>query len=60
MSLRAWDASIIRKAASLYNLAIKVGLDSVLKMTFKAKYAKYREKLAVKWAERELAAGKPF
>jgi hypothetical protein len=58
--LRAWDASITRKAASLYNVAVKGGLDSVLKMAFKANYAQYREKLAVKWAERELAAGKPF
>jgi hypothetical protein len=60
LSLRAWDASISRKAASLYNLAVKGGIDSVLKMTFKANYAAYREKLAVKWAERELKAGKPF
>jgi hypothetical protein len=60
LSLRAWDASISRKAASLYNLAIKGGVDSALKMMFKGKYAKYREGLAVKWANRELAAGKPF
>jgi hypothetical protein len=60
LSLRAWDASISRKAATLYNLAIKGGLDSVFKMAFKSNYATYREKLAVKWAERELKAGKPF
>src|SRR6201992_1964706 len=60
LSLRAWDASIARKAASVYNLAVKGGLDSVLKMTFKANYAKYREGLAVKRANRALAAGKPF
>src|SRR3954468_11580594 len=60
LSLRAWDASILRKAESLYNLAIKGGLDSVLKMAFKANYAQYREKLAVKWANRELASGKPY
>jgi len=42
------------------NLAIKGGVDSALKMMFKGKYAKYREGLAVKWANRELAAGKPF
>ena len=59
LSLRAWDASITRKAASLYNLAVKGGVDSVLKMAFKANYAQYREKLAVKWANRALAAGKP-
>jgi hypothetical protein len=59
LSLRAWDASPIRKAASLYNLAIKGGLDSLMKMTFKAGYAKRREKLAVKWAEKALAGGLP-
>ena len=60
LSLRAWDASPIRKAASLYNLAIKGGLDSLLKMTFKANYAKRREKIAVKRADRALAAGRPY
>jgi len=52
---RAWDASITRKAASIYNLAIKGGLDSVLKMAFKANYARYRERVAVKWADKALA-----
>lgn len=60
LSLRAWDASPVRKAASLYNLAVKGGLDSLLKMTFKAKYAKRREKVAVKRADRALAAGRPY
>lgn len=60
LSLRAWDASLTRKAASLYNLAIKGGVDSLLKMVFKGDYAKYREKLAIKWANRALAAKKPF
>jgi len=59
LSLRAWDASPVRKAASLYNLAVKGGLDSLLKMTFKADYANCREKLAIKRADRALAAGKP-
>ncbi len=60
LSLRAWDASLARKAASIYNLAIKGGLDSLLKMTLKSNYAHFREKLAVKWADKALAAGKPF
>ena len=60
LSLRAWDASIARKAASVYSLAIKGGLDSLLKMTFKANYAKFREGLAIKWADRALAAGRPY
>lgn len=59
LSLRAWDASLSRKAHSLYNLAVKGGVDSLLKMAFKQSYARYREKLAVKWAEQALAAGKP-
>jgi hypothetical protein len=59
LSLRAWDASPARKAASLYNLAVKGGLDSVLKMAFKGNYARYREKIAVKRADRALAKGKP-
>jgi hypothetical protein len=59
LSLRAWDASLARKTASLYNLAVKGGLDSLLKMAFKANYAKRREKLAVKRAEKAVASGRP-
>jgi hypothetical protein len=59
LSLRAWDASAGRKAASLYNLAVKGGLDSLLKLTFKARYAKRREKTAVRRADRALANSKP-
>jgi hypothetical protein len=60
LSLRAWDASLSRKMASVYNLAVKGGVDSLLKMTLKGDYAQYREKLAVKRADRALADGKPF
>ena len=59
LSLRAWDASISRKVASLYNLAMKGGVDSVLKMALKGKYATYRERVAIKRAGKALAAGKP-
>jgi hypothetical protein len=59
LSLRAWDASFLRKAQSIYNLAVKGGLDSILKKTFKAPYAQYRERLAVKIAEKALAKGLP-
>jgi hypothetical protein len=59
LSLRAWDASITRKAASLYNLATKGGLDSVLKMAFKGRYAAYRERVAIKRAAKALAKGRP-
>ncbi|GAA4324912.1 hypothetical protein GCM10023149_26860 [Mucilaginibacter gynuensis] len=60
LSLRAWDASISRKAASLYNLAVKGGVDSVLKMAFKSDYAKFRERVAIKRANKALKAGRPF
>lgn len=59
LSLRAWDASLSRKAASVYNLAVKGGLDSLLKMALKKDYADYREKVAIKRAERALAHGSP-
>jgi len=52
LSLRAWDKSITRKAQSVLNLALKGGVDSVIKMLFKEKYAHYREKLAIKRAEK--------
>src|SRR6201985_1999068 len=58
LSLRAWDSSLLRKTASVYNLAIKGGLDSLLKMALKTRYATYRELLAVKRAERRLARDK--
>jgi hypothetical protein len=59
LSLRAWDASISRKAQSVFNLVTKGGIDSVIKMLFKEKYAHYREKVAIKRAEKALKAGKP-
>lgn len=59
LSLRAWDASLTRKTASIYNLAVKGGIDSMLKMAFKEKYAAYREKTAIKWANRALKKGEP-
>jgi hypothetical protein len=59
LSLRAWDASPARKMASLYNLAVKGGLDSVFKMAFKGDYARYREKVAIKRANSALAKGMP-
>lgn len=54
LSLRAWDASPVVKANSLYNLAVKGGVDSVIKMLFKEKYAHYRERVAIKRAESSL------
>ncbi len=60
LSLRAWDASIPRKIHSMYNLAIKGGLDSVLKMLFTANYANFKEKLAIKWANDALQNNMPL
>ncbi|MFD0792652.1 cupin-like domain-containing protein [Mucilaginibacter litoreus] len=60
LSLRAWDASVSRKAASVYNLAVKGGLDSLLKMALKDRYARYRENVAIRRAEKALAQGKPY
>ena len=57
LSLRAWDASISRKVQSVFNLAVKGGVDSVIKMLFKEKYAYYRERLAIKRAEKAFKAG---
>lgn len=51
ISLRAWDPSWLVKANSVYNLAVKGGVDSLLKMMFKEKYAHYREQLAIRRAE---------
>ena len=55
LSLRAWDASLLRKAQSVYNIAVKGGVDSLIKLIFKEKYANYREKLAIKRANRAYA-----
>ncbi len=59
LSLRAWDESWLQKAESLFSVVTAGGVDSLLKMTLKAPYARYREKLAIKWAEEALAKGKP-
>jgi hypothetical protein len=58
LSLRAWDQSVAGKAASLWSLFKHGAVDSLLKMAFKANYANYREKLAVKRAENAYAKGK--
>ena len=59
LSLRAWDQSITRKVASVWSLFTHGAIDSLIKMTFKEKYAHWREKRAVKIAESALAKGKP-
>jgi hypothetical protein len=49
----------MRKAEGLFNLATKGGVDSVLKMALKTSYSQYRERVAIKRAERALAKGQP-
>ena len=59
LSLRAWDASISRKIASVWSLFTHGAIDSAIKMMFREKYASYREKLAVTRAEKALAKNRP-
>ncbi len=59
LSLRAWDQSISRKIASVWSLFRHGAVDSLIKMTFKERYAKWREKGAVVKAERAMRNGSP-
>jgi hypothetical protein len=59
ISLRAWDKSWGIKAKSLYNLTIQRKFDDIMKKNFKVGYMNWKEKLAVKRANKALAANKP-
>ncbi|MES2417207.1 MAG: cupin-like domain-containing protein [Bacteroidota bacterium] len=59
LSLRAWDQSVSRKIASVWSLFRHGAVDSLIKMVFKEKYAKWREKAAVSIAERAMRNGSP-
>ena len=59
LTLRAWDRSVTRKMASVWSLFMHGAVDSAVKVVFKERYAKWREKLAFKIAESELKKGKP-
>jgi hypothetical protein len=59
LTLRAWDQSIIRKASSVWSLFMHGAVDSAIKVVFKERYAKWREKLVFKIAEKELKKGRP-
>ncbi|MRX48205.1 cupin-like domain-containing protein [Pedobacter puniceum] len=52
ISLRAWDKSWAIKAKSLYNLTIQRKFDDVMKKTFSKKYMDWKERLAIKRAEK--------
>lgn len=59
LTLRAWDRSITRKIASIWSLFMHGAVDSAIKIIFKERYSKWREKLAFKIAEKELKNGRP-
>ena len=48
LTLRAWDKSLTQKMASVWNLFMHGAVDSAIKVVFKARYAKWREKLVYK------------
>jgi hypothetical protein len=59
ISLRAWDKSWAIKAQSLYNLTIQRKFDDIMKKNFSRRYMAWKEELAVKRANKALAAGQP-
>jgi len=59
LTLRAWDKSITRKMASVWSLFMHGAVDSAIKVVFKERYAKWREKLVFKIADKELKKGRP-
>ena len=59
ISLRAWDRSWAVKAKSLYNLTLQRKFDDFMKANFREKYMTWKEKLAIKRAQRALARQKP-
>ncbi|MBE9598979.1 cupin-like domain-containing protein [Pedobacter sp. MC2016-24] len=60
ISLRAWDKSLAVKAKSLYNLTIQRKFDNFMKANFREKYMDWKEQLAIKRANKALAANKPL
>jgi len=59
ISLRAWDKSLAVKAKSLYNLTIQRKFDDFMKANFREKYMNWKEKLAIKRANKALANHRP-
>lgn len=59
ISLRAWDKSWGIKAKSLYNLTLQRKFDDFMKTNYKKRYMDWKEELAVKRANKALAAGEP-
>lgn len=59
ISLRAWDKSWAVKAKSLYNLIIQRKFDDFMKANFREKYMVWKERLAIKRANKALAEHAP-
>jgi hypothetical protein len=59
ISLRAWDKSWAVKAKSLYNLTIQRKFDDFMKGNFRGKYMAWKERLAVKRANKALQGHLP-
>ncbi|MET4138927.1 cupin-like domain-containing protein [Pedobacter sp. UYP1] len=59
ISLRAWDKSWAVKAKSLYNLTIQRKFDNFMKANFREKYMAWKERLAIKRANKALAEHAP-
>lgn len=59
ISLRAWDKSWAVKAKSLYNLTIQRKFDNFMKANFREKYMAWKERLAIKRANKALAEQAP-
>ena len=59
ISLRAWDKSLAVKAKSLYNLTIQRKFDDFMKANFREKYMAWKERLAIRRANKALADQKP-
>ncbi|WP_316822244.1 cupin-like domain-containing protein [Pedobacter gandavensis] len=59
ISLRAWDKSLAVKAKSLYNLTVQRKFDDFMKANFKEKYMAWKERLAIKRADKALVNQKP-
>lgn len=59
ISLRAWDKSWAVKAKSLYNLTIQRKFDDFMKANFREKYMAWKERLAIKRANKALTEHAP-
>ncbi|MCX2478801.1 cupin-like domain-containing protein [Pedobacter sp. MC2016-15] len=59
ISLRAWDKSWAVKARSLYNLTIQRKFDDFMKGNFREKYMAWKERLAIKRANKALDSHLP-